>query len=165
MLTAWLCFLFSDKCLKWRTLPFQMDAVDKRYPDSWMCLMNPDSKQDRYAQIYIFLLRVFLNLQLLCLVNWIIHVTKSSVSTALFCHHCSDSTCYISVYFCYQVWCSWAKTEFAVWCSEKRQADSRRQTERASRENQTTAGETRGLAGSSSCSLCLFLSLFIYISS
>uniref|UniRef100_A0A8C5CLN0 CW-type domain-containing protein n=1 Tax=Gadus morhua TaxID=8049 RepID=A0A8C5CLN0_GADMO len=36
-----------DKCLKWRTLPFQMDAVDKRYPDSWMCLMNPDSSQDR----------------------------------------------------------------------------------------------------------------------
>ncbi|KAM8761139.1 ATPase MORC2 isoform 1-T2 [Acanthopagrus schlegelii] len=36
-----------DKCLKWRTLPFQMDAVDKRYPDSWVCLMNPDSKQDR----------------------------------------------------------------------------------------------------------------------
>ncbi|XP_043968751.1 ATPase MORC2 isoform X2 [Gambusia affinis] len=36
-----------DKCLKWRTLPFQMDAVDKRYPDSWVCLMNPDSAQDR----------------------------------------------------------------------------------------------------------------------
>uniref|UniRef100_A0A8C1CIL3 MORC family CW-type zinc finger 2 n=1 Tax=Cyprinus carpio carpio TaxID=630221 RepID=A0A8C1CIL3_CYPCA len=36
-----------DKCLKWRTLPFQMDAVDKRYPDSWMCLMNPDGTQDR----------------------------------------------------------------------------------------------------------------------
>ncbi|KAM9495444.1 ATPase MORC2 [Clarias gariepinus] len=36
-----------DKCLKWRTLPFQMDAVDKRYPDSWVCLMNPDGKQDR----------------------------------------------------------------------------------------------------------------------
>ncbi|XP_008416974.1 ATPase MORC2 isoform X2 [Poecilia reticulata] len=36
-----------DKCLKWRTLPFQMDAVDKRYPDSWVCLMNPDGTQDR----------------------------------------------------------------------------------------------------------------------
>uniref|UniRef100_A0A665X9T4 MORC family CW-type zinc finger 2 n=1 Tax=Echeneis naucrates TaxID=173247 RepID=A0A665X9T4_ECHNA len=36
-----------DKCLKWRTLPFQMDAVDKRYPDSWVCLMNPDISQDR----------------------------------------------------------------------------------------------------------------------
>ncbi|XP_064153708.1 ATPase MORC2 isoform X2 [Anguilla rostrata] len=36
-----------DKCLKWRTLPFQLDAVDKRYPDSWVCLMNPDSMQDR----------------------------------------------------------------------------------------------------------------------
>uniref|UniRef100_A0A3B3S589 MORC family CW-type zinc finger 2 n=1 Tax=Paramormyrops kingsleyae TaxID=1676925 RepID=A0A3B3S589_9TELE len=36
-----------DKCLKWRTLPFQLDAVDKRYPDSWVCLMNPDSTQDR----------------------------------------------------------------------------------------------------------------------
>uniref|UniRef100_A0A8B9HZ27 CW-type domain-containing protein n=1 Tax=Astyanax mexicanus TaxID=7994 RepID=A0A8B9HZ27_ASTMX len=36
-----------DKCLKWRTLPFQMDAVDKRYPDSWVCLMNPDGSQDR----------------------------------------------------------------------------------------------------------------------
>lgn len=28
-----------------------MDAVDKRYPDSWVCLMNPDSTQDRYAKI------------------------------------------------------------------------------------------------------------------
>ncbi|XP_061117387.1 ATPase MORC2 isoform X3 [Conger conger] len=36
-----------DKCLKWRTLPFQLDAVNKRYPDSWVCLMNPDSTQDR----------------------------------------------------------------------------------------------------------------------
>ncbi|XP_042562791.1 ATPase MORC2 [Clupea harengus] len=36
-----------DKCLKWRMLPFQMDAVDKRYPDSWVCLMNPDGTQDR----------------------------------------------------------------------------------------------------------------------
>uniref|UniRef100_A0A3P8VTM7 MORC family CW-type zinc finger 2 n=1 Tax=Cynoglossus semilaevis TaxID=244447 RepID=A0A3P8VTM7_CYNSE len=36
-----------DKCLKWRTLPFQMDTVDKRYPDSWVCLMNPDGNQDR----------------------------------------------------------------------------------------------------------------------
>ncbi len=26
-----------------------MDAVDKRYPDSWVCLMNPDSNQDRYT--------------------------------------------------------------------------------------------------------------------
>lgn len=26
-----------------------MDAVDKRYPDSWVCLMNPDSTQDRYT--------------------------------------------------------------------------------------------------------------------
>uniref|UniRef100_A0A672RWI3 MORC family CW-type zinc finger protein 2A-like n=1 Tax=Sinocyclocheilus grahami TaxID=75366 RepID=A0A672RWI3_SINGR len=40
-------FLPVDKCLKWRTLPFQMDAVDKRYPDSWVCLMNPDGTQDR----------------------------------------------------------------------------------------------------------------------
>lgn len=48
-LTLWFCFLFLDKCLKWRTLPFQMDAVDKRYPDSWVCLMNPDSSQDRYT--------------------------------------------------------------------------------------------------------------------
>ncbi|XP_024909745.1 MORC family CW-type zinc finger protein 2A-like [Cynoglossus semilaevis] len=24
-----------------------MDTVDKRYPDSWVCLMNPDSSQDR----------------------------------------------------------------------------------------------------------------------
>lgn len=36
-----------DKCLKWRTLLFLMDAVDKRYPDSWVCLMNPDGTQDR----------------------------------------------------------------------------------------------------------------------
>ncbi|XP_058889258.1 ATPase MORC2-like isoform X3 [Acipenser ruthenus] len=36
-----------DKCLKWRTLPFQIQAVDKVYPDSWVCSMNPDGTQDR----------------------------------------------------------------------------------------------------------------------
>lgn len=30
-----------------------MDAVDKRYPDSWVCLMNPDSSQDRYTVCFI----------------------------------------------------------------------------------------------------------------
>ncbi|NXN93570.1 MORC2 protein, partial [Rhinopomastus cyanomelas] len=36
-----------DTCLKWRTLPFQMSSVDKNYPDSWVCSMNPDPEQDR----------------------------------------------------------------------------------------------------------------------
>ncbi|XP_068097109.1 LOW QUALITY PROTEIN: ATPase MORC2 [Hyperolius riggenbachi] len=36
-----------DLCLKWRTLPFQLSAVDKQYPDTWQCSMNPDAEQDR----------------------------------------------------------------------------------------------------------------------
>uniref|UniRef100_A0A8C3V259 MORC family CW-type zinc finger 2 n=1 Tax=Catharus ustulatus TaxID=91951 RepID=A0A8C3V259_CATUS len=36
-----------DVCLKWRTLPFQLSSVDKNYPDSWVCSMNPDPGQDR----------------------------------------------------------------------------------------------------------------------
>ncbi|NXC87504.1 MORC2 protein, partial [Cercotrichas coryphoeus] len=36
-----------DVCLKWRTLPFQLSAVEKNYPDSWVCSMNPDPGQDR----------------------------------------------------------------------------------------------------------------------
>ncbi|NWS68902.1 MORC2 protein, partial [Crotophaga sulcirostris] len=35
-----------DVCLKWRTLPFQLNSVDKSYPDSWVCSMNPDPEQD-----------------------------------------------------------------------------------------------------------------------
>lgn len=47
---SYIFLLPVDKCLKWRTLPFQMDAVDKRYPDSWVCLMNPDGSQDRFGE-------------------------------------------------------------------------------------------------------------------
>ncbi|KFQ17227.1 MORC family CW-type zinc finger protein 2, partial [Merops nubicus] len=36
-----------DVCLKWRTLPFQLNSVDKNYPDTWVCSMNPDPEQDR----------------------------------------------------------------------------------------------------------------------
>ncbi|KAM4053546.1 ATPase MORC2 isoform 2-T5 [Anomaloglossus baeobatrachus] len=36
-----------DLCLKWRTLPFQLCAVEKEYPDTWVCSLNPDSEQDR----------------------------------------------------------------------------------------------------------------------
>ncbi|XP_014450854.1 ATPase MORC2 isoform X3 [Alligator mississippiensis] len=36
-----------DLCLKWRTLPFQLSSVEKNYPDSWVCNMNPDPEQDR----------------------------------------------------------------------------------------------------------------------
>ncbi|NXB69305.1 MORC2 protein, partial [Donacobius atricapilla] len=36
-----------DACLKWRTLPFQLSSVEKNYPDSWVCSMNPDPEQDR----------------------------------------------------------------------------------------------------------------------
>ncbi|XP_075685502.1 ATPase MORC2 isoform X2 [Rhinoderma darwinii] len=36
-----------DLCLKWRTLPFQLSAVEKEYPDTWVCSMNPDTVQDR----------------------------------------------------------------------------------------------------------------------
>ncbi|XP_054851936.1 ATPase MORC2 isoform X2 [Eublepharis macularius] len=36
-----------DMCLKWRTLPFQLSAVEQEYPDTWVCAMNPDAEQDR----------------------------------------------------------------------------------------------------------------------
>ncbi|KAM4809526.1 ATPase MORC2 isoform 2-T2 [Rhinophrynus dorsalis] len=36
-----------DLCLKWRTLPFQLSAVEKDYPDTWVCSLNPDPDQDR----------------------------------------------------------------------------------------------------------------------
>lgn len=36
-----------DLCLKWRTLPFQLSSVEKDYPDTWVCTMNPDPEQDR----------------------------------------------------------------------------------------------------------------------
>lgn len=36
-----------DLCLKWRTLPFQLSAVEKEYPDTWVCSSNPDTAQDR----------------------------------------------------------------------------------------------------------------------
>ncbi|XP_066116237.1 ATPase MORC2 isoform X2 [Saccopteryx bilineata] len=36
-----------DLCLKWRTLPFQLNSVEKEYPDTWVCSMNPDPEQDR----------------------------------------------------------------------------------------------------------------------
>ncbi|KAL9834582.1 ATPase MORC2 isoform 1-T1 [Geothlypis trichas] len=36
-----------DVCLKWRTLPFQLSSVEKSYPDTWVCSMNPDPEQDR----------------------------------------------------------------------------------------------------------------------
>ncbi|OCT98106.1 ATPase MORC2 isoform X1 [Xenopus laevis] len=35
-----------DLCLKWRTLPFQLSSVEKEYPDTWVCAMNPDPEQD-----------------------------------------------------------------------------------------------------------------------
>lgn len=35
-----------------------MDAVDKRYPDSWVCLMNPDGNQDRYNVLLMLLLKL-----------------------------------------------------------------------------------------------------------
>ncbi|NXX68596.1 MORC2 protein, partial [Spizella passerina] len=36
-----------DVCLKWRTLPFQLSSVERNYPDTWVCSMNPDPEQDR----------------------------------------------------------------------------------------------------------------------
>ncbi|XP_007952117.1 ATPase MORC2 [Orycteropus afer afer] len=36
-----------DLCLKWRTLPFQLSSVEKDYPDTWVCSMNPDPEQDQ----------------------------------------------------------------------------------------------------------------------
>ncbi|XP_063310852.1 ATPase MORC2 [Pelobates fuscus] len=36
-----------DVCLKWRTLPFQLNSVEKEYPDTWVCAMNPDADQDK----------------------------------------------------------------------------------------------------------------------
>ncbi|XP_028715583.1 ATPase MORC2B-like [Peromyscus leucopus] len=36
-----------DLCLKWRTLPFQLSAVEEGYPDNWVCSMNLDPEQDQ----------------------------------------------------------------------------------------------------------------------
>ncbi|XP_053558192.1 LOW QUALITY PROTEIN: ATPase MORC2-like [Bombina bombina] len=36
-----------DMCLKWRMLPFQLSSVEKEYPDTWVCSMNPDPEQNR----------------------------------------------------------------------------------------------------------------------
>ncbi|CAI9589218.1 unnamed protein product [Staurois parvus] len=36
-----------DLCLKWRTLPFQLSAVNKEYPNTWVCRMNSDVEQDK----------------------------------------------------------------------------------------------------------------------
>uniref|UniRef100_H0XJK5 CW-type domain-containing protein n=1 Tax=Otolemur garnettii TaxID=30611 RepID=H0XJK5_OTOGA len=36
-----------DLCLKWRTLPFQLNSVEKDHPDTWVCSMNLDPEQDR----------------------------------------------------------------------------------------------------------------------
>ena len=36
-----------DLCLKWRTLPFQLNSMERDYPDTWVCSMNPDPEQDR----------------------------------------------------------------------------------------------------------------------
>ncbi|ERE74155.1 MORC family CW-type zinc finger protein 2B-like protein [Cricetulus griseus] len=36
-----------DLCLKWRTLPFQLSAIEDGYPDNWVCSMNPDPEQDQ----------------------------------------------------------------------------------------------------------------------
>ncbi|XP_063105423.1 ATPase MORC2-like [Cavia porcellus] len=35
-----------DLCLKWRTLPFQLNSVEKDYPNTWVCSMNIDPEQD-----------------------------------------------------------------------------------------------------------------------
>ena len=47
---AWLTlggvFCVTDLCLKWRTLPFQLNSVERDYPDTWVCSMNPDPEQD-----------------------------------------------------------------------------------------------------------------------
>ena len=40
-------FCVTDLCLKWRTLPFQLNSVERDYPDTWVCSMNPDPEQDR----------------------------------------------------------------------------------------------------------------------
>ncbi|XP_070619238.1 LOW QUALITY PROTEIN: ATPase MORC2 [Erythrolamprus reginae] len=36
-----------DACLKWRTLPFKLSAVEQEYPDTWVCNLNSDAGQDR----------------------------------------------------------------------------------------------------------------------
>ncbi|CAM9545423.1 unnamed protein product [Rangifer tarandus platyrhynchus] len=36
-----------DLCLKCWTLPFQLNSVERDYPDTWVCSMNPDPEQDR----------------------------------------------------------------------------------------------------------------------
>lgn len=117
-----------------------MDAVDKRYPDSWVCLMNPDSTQDRYtkhAAIFKF-------------VNQICIACQFSVSLWDIC-----------VPLCFQVWCPWAETEYSMWCSQERKSVIWRQTERTGRENQTATGEIRGFAGSPFNYIYLIFSQYI----
>ncbi|XP_043736401.1 LOW QUALITY PROTEIN: ATPase MORC2-like [Cervus elaphus] len=38
--------IHCDLCLKCRTLPFQLNSVERDYPDTWVCSMNPDPEQD-----------------------------------------------------------------------------------------------------------------------
>lgn len=40
---------FSDKCLKWRVLPYSQNQIGRDVPDSWQCRDNPDQKHKRYV--------------------------------------------------------------------------------------------------------------------
>ncbi|KAB0360585.1 hypothetical protein FD754_004741 [Muntiacus muntjak] len=39
--------ILCDLCLKCQTLPFHLNSVERDYPDTWVCSMNPDPEQDR----------------------------------------------------------------------------------------------------------------------
>lgn len=41
-------FVFLDKCLKWRVLPYSQSQVGREVPDNWQCRDNPDQKHKRY---------------------------------------------------------------------------------------------------------------------
>ncbi|XP_078600195.1 ATPase MORC2-like isoform X2 [Branchiostoma floridae x Branchiostoma japonicum] len=36
-----------DQCLKWRTLPFSASNINKEFPETWNCNMNPDTQRNR----------------------------------------------------------------------------------------------------------------------
>ncbi|XP_078682341.1 ATPase MORC2A-like isoform X2 [Branchiostoma floridae x Branchiostoma belcheri] len=36
-----------DQCLKWRTLPFSASNINKEFPETWNCTMNPDTQRNR----------------------------------------------------------------------------------------------------------------------
>ena len=43
--------LFTDKCLKWRTLPFSTGNIGKNFGDEWVCAENSDTQHNKLVRI------------------------------------------------------------------------------------------------------------------